>query len=319
MIPNTTQIPHIIIREWMPRLGDVELRVLLIVTDQTLGWIEDVATGRRKERDWISRGQLMAKSGRGHSAVSAAIKSLVETHKVIEALDEEGNQLDSGVKRGLHGDRIYYRLSLKHPQPTLFEPVRKVDRVGISSGKRGGVSEKWPGRKVDTTKETGITKRNTLQPEKSAAPIQDKNEGKIKIVSEHKKFVDFWFNEVTSARGIKPIITGQDGRNLKRILHAGVNPTSLEQAAIYFLHNYSFKKFSPSISTFLSAGIINGLLNRMKNHPDFWKELDSYVVRRGMDPVPRDKIVYDLAELKAKYLGKMAVSLTPAEREEVSA
>lgn len=27
--PNTTQIPHLIIREWMPRLKDVELRVLL--------------------------------------------------------------------------------------------------------------------------------------------------------------------------------------------------------------------------------------------------------------------------------------------------
>lgn len=327
MIPNSTQTPNIIIDEWMPRLGDVELRVLLIVMRQTLGWIEDEVTGRRKERDWISRGQLMAKAGRGHTAVSAAIKSLVERHQIIEALTEDGTQLDSAMKRGIHGNRIYYRLCLKKPAASLFDaprqPVRKVDRVGITSAKEGGVSGKWPARKVDTTKETDLTKKNTMQPKTPAAPDDnkyEKKEGDIsKPVSPHRAFMDFWFLEVQRARGIKPIITGQDGRNLKRILDAGIAPMTLEQIAIFYLHSYSFKKFSPSISTLLSAGIINGLINRTRNDPTFWKELDGYLTKR----VPNQQVMgfpvfvqnteqskrdfsADLAKLKARFFGRMA-------------
>lgn len=96
--PNTTPLPHIIIRKWMPRLKDVELRVLLVIADQTLGWIEDKLTGRRKEKDWISRGQLMQKTGRGHSSVSVAIEQLIN-YGVIEAYNDKGNRLKTSKER----------------------------------------------------------------------------------------------------------------------------------------------------------------------------------------------------------------------------
>jgi hypothetical protein len=91
----------------------------------------------------------------------------------------------------------------------------------------------------------------------------------------HKKFIDFWHKNCQKLRGVKPIITGKDAKNLKRILDMGIlSEDELEQMAIYFLGHYSFKNFAPSISAFLSAGIINGLFNRMKNDENFWKDLD---------------------------------------------
>lgn len=53
VIPNTTQVPNVILDEWMPKLKDIELRVLLVVVRQTLGWLENAETGTRKEKDWI--------------------------------------------------------------------------------------------------------------------------------------------------------------------------------------------------------------------------------------------------------------------------
>lgn len=151
MQPNTTQVPHHIIREWMPRLKDVELRVLLIITDQTLGWIADEKTGRRKERDWISRHQLETKTGRTRFHVSKAVSALTE-YGLIDALAEDGSPLDTSKKRQLSGGKIYYRLKTK--EATLF------DKVPGSKGAtlEGGVAQIVPGTKRATTKETVITK-----------------------------------------------------------------------------------------------------------------------------------------------------------------
>ena len=70
IIPNTTQVPNFVLDELLPTLSDVELRIVLIVTRQTLGWVEDKETGRRKDRDWISapgdspRPRLVQRKGR---------------------------------------------------------------------------------------------------------------------------------------------------------------------------------------------------------------------------------------------------------------
>ena len=151
IIPNTTPIPHIIIREWMPRLKDVELRVLLVVTDQTLGWIEDAVTKRRKEKDWISRGQLMAKTGRGHSSVSVAIEKLIK-YGVIEAYDTEGNKLDAPKDRS--GNKIFYRLNLYHPQQSLFPVDKRVQNLD----RYAKPIQNLDVQNLVTTKETGYTK-----------------------------------------------------------------------------------------------------------------------------------------------------------------
>lgn len=161
IIPNTTQIPHIIIREWMPRLKDVELRVLLVVADQTLGWIEDTETGRRKERDWISHYQLRKKTGRGDRAISGAVRVLVEVHRIIEAYSEAGELLDSAYKRCKLGSKIFYRLNLHHPPEGLFDtPARNAGAVS-NLGKSRQPPQILRPQNLRTTKETIYTKRNT--------------------------------------------------------------------------------------------------------------------------------------------------------------
>ena len=292
--PNTTQVPHVIIREWMPRLKDVELRVLLVVADQTLGWIEDKATGRRKEKDWISHYQLREKTGRSDRAISSAIKVLIEKHGIVDAYNEAGVPLSSAQERQMEGFRIYYRLNLKRPPQTLFSATyAKFAGVRNKATKLNLVQppQNLRTQKVHTTKETVSTKEIIL----AAEP-----QGVVKVPSEHNKFIDFWYLEVQRARGIKPIITGKDGRNLQRILKGGIASMTLEQLAIYFLNHWSFKEFSPSISTFLSAGVLNGIQNRMQKREEFWKELDGYVARRGMTTL-KVGFAEQLAQLKVKF------------------
>ena len=290
----------------MPRLTDVELRVLLVIVDQTLGWIADTETGRRKSEDWISGTQFQIKTGRKPRQISEAIKRLIEEHRIIEAVDRHGKKLDTGEKRRLAFGQIFYRLSLREPQLTLFDRPRM--RKTHTEGQR---VRKMRTQISNTTKETLITKENTLQP---AEPIATEKKANTpsKPPSEHSQFVRFFYEATKATRGIKPIITGADAKALKRILDSGVPRETLEQAAIFFLSDYSFKKFSPTIRTLLSAGIITGLLNRMRNGETFWKDLDRYAQARGIqqalagDPKKIAEATTNLAALKAKLARSMA-------------
>ncbi len=142
IIPNTTQIPNLILDEVMPQLSDTEFRVLMVICRQTLGWIENRETGRRKEKDWISYSQLIEKTGRSREAIAEALKSLREKH-LIETYDQSGNLLSREDR--LSGCRkLYYRLSTS----------------GVEKGKK---SEKLTFKSQESrlTKET-LTKENTL-------------------------------------------------------------------------------------------------------------------------------------------------------------
>lgn len=280
-VPNTTPIPNILLDVWMDRLSDVEFRVVMTIARQTMGWIEDKETGRRKERDWISQSQLVEKTGRSRRQISAATKVLVDELGIVQALNEKGKILDA-KKRQRNFGKVFYRLDLKLPIPTLFDKKTLKnsaffrERKSHTEASREHFSRT---RKSHTTKETVLQNKNinnTLQSTPSIAPEVIKKEEK-KAPSSHKEFIEFWSNLVPRTRGIKPvIITGSDARNLKRVLELGVDPISLQKMALFFLADYSFKKFSPSISTFLSSGIITGLMNRTNNDPDFWKNLNQY-------------------------------------------
>lgn len=298
IIPNSTQIPHYIIRELMPRLSDVELRVVLVITDQTLGWIEDRATGRRKEKDWISRYQLEEKTGKSGFRISKAIDKLIKKH-IIEALDEQGELLETAEARAKSGGKIYYRLKTK--QPTLFDRPR-TKSAGV---KKDHPAQIVPPTNCAPTKETVYTKDISRTAEPPAR----------KLKSLHAQFVDFWHETTKTARGIKPLITGKDARNLKRVLNLAIlTSAELEQLAVYFLASPHFLTFSPSLSVFLSAGILNGLQNRMKNSPDFWRELDGYASRYLRKPAqtsPAPELAAKVEALKRKLF---SMPFSPRER-----
>jgi biotin operon repressor len=109
MLPNSTQIPNFILDELLPVLKPTELTLLLIIIRQTLGWIEDVATGRRKEKDWMSSSQLVAKTGYRRKAISGAIQALSDRGLIV-VTDGHGKHLCSAKER--RGKlKLFYRFN----------------------------------------------------------------------------------------------------------------------------------------------------------------------------------------------------------------
>lgn len=103
-------IPNRLFDEVLPALNDTELRVLLIVLRQTLGWREGSDRGgwQFKKRDWLTHGQLCRRTGRSSESVSKAISALVRANLlIVEA--HNGLPMDTAQKRRRHLGRLYYR------------------------------------------------------------------------------------------------------------------------------------------------------------------------------------------------------------------
>lgn len=116
MFPNSTQMPNVILEEWMPKLSGPEFKIISLLVRQTIGYQLDKETGRRKDRDWMNIGQIMKKTGiKSDRTVSKSIAILSEKHKLIESVTDSGFLLDSPQKRETHSGKIYYRLVLKSP------------------------------------------------------------------------------------------------------------------------------------------------------------------------------------------------------------
>lgn len=325
-VPNTTPIPNILLDVWMDRLSDVEFRVVMTIARQTMGWLEDKETGRRKEKDWISQSQLVEKTGRSRRQISVATKVLVDELGIVQALNEKGKPLDA-AKRKRNFGKVFYRLDLKLPVPTLFDKKTLKNSAFFRERKTHTEASREHfsrTQKSHTTKETDLQKKinnNTLQSTPSIAPEIIKKEEK-KTPSPHKEFVEFWHKLVPRTRGIGTvIITGADAKNLKRVLELGVDPIDLQKMALFFLADYSFKTFSPSISTFLSAGILTGLLNRTNNDPEFWKKLNNYQEQymRGFadQNVKVDRGFYSLKEAMQTLLSKYVAPKAAASMERI--
>jgi len=76
-VPNTTPTPNELYNGEMKKMNDTELRVVLMVTRKTLGWIIDKNTGMRKTEDWISKKQLMETTGRFNKSIGLAIQKCI--------------------------------------------------------------------------------------------------------------------------------------------------------------------------------------------------------------------------------------------------
>lgn len=76
MTYSHTKIPNILLDIHLPDLKESELKVILVVLRQTVGWI-DKKTGHRKTRDRISRNQFVQKTGLSGKIISKAIQGLL--------------------------------------------------------------------------------------------------------------------------------------------------------------------------------------------------------------------------------------------------
>ncbi len=137
-------MPRRILDDHMPDLNDSQLRVVLAVTRQTLGW--RTADGSRKRREWISHRWLQKMTGRSGSSVSAATDDLVRQGLIL-VTDGNGRILATKEARRAHRGRLYFELA----------EVGHLDRPARMNWQR---SESEVGN-PKTIKETGIKEKNS--------------------------------------------------------------------------------------------------------------------------------------------------------------
>lgn len=269
LIPNSTQIPNIISDFVEPQIPDGEARCLRYICRRTFGF--------HKKEDRISLSQftegITTKDGKkldygaGVSRPTAikALNNLEAAGAIFRIRDSKGN---------------FYKVNLEMDA----EKVVKQLYQSSSFTKSGKATLPKVVKLLNPQKKGNKEKQSSM-----FAP------------SAHQQFIDFFYDTCQKTRGLKPKITGADGMNLKRILETGlIRQIELQQLALYFLANRYFKKFSPSVSTFLSSGIINGLMNDARNREDFWKELDGYTQLFLKQPVIKENDFGDrLASLAA--------------------
>jgi len=118
--PHTTPVPNVIFDIYMKELNSTELKVLLVVIRQTLGWADRRGMYGRKEVDWISGSQLIQKTGCSKRAITSAVDLLVQK-KLIEVFDDRGIVLNDPMKRqGKY--RLYYGI-----HSSVYKPVDKPE------------------------------------------------------------------------------------------------------------------------------------------------------------------------------------------------
>ena len=266
-IPNSTQIPNVVIDQILPRLPESEARCLMYICRRTFGF--------KKKMDRIGLEQfakgIQNKSSGEHLDYGAGVcRSAAKT-----ALANLENAGIVSVKRG-------------QSKSNGYELNMSVD-IHVALTTIGRLKQ-----------EQNIRKKNGSPQKKLFGP-----EAIIKPKGDHKVFTEWWHDVVPKTRGIRPVYTKADMGNLKRILDAKIlTQMQLQQIALYFLGSVSFRNFAPSMSTLFSSGVINGLMNRMENHPEFWRELNQlaeYYLRQKLNE-PAPGMIQSLQALKNELI-----------------
>ncbi len=146
--PNYTQTPNDLFDHWLPHLGEVELKVLLLIMRKTFGW--------HKTRDKISISQLENLSGSCRKNIIIAVNSLIQKGLITkEVIGPIGRQ------------ETYYEL-------VVIEDSNNSDQWRIATGgggaaPLGGVANRHPQKKE--SKENAKEKQQ--QPPPSAVAVSD--------------------------------------------------------------------------------------------------------------------------------------------------
>lgn len=129
---NQTFVPNVLFDTLLPRLNPAELKVLLIIIRQTLGYVARNKSGKqRKQRDWISIAQFTVKTGLSRMAVSNALTSLQQKN-VINITDYHTNALYTSKERRTC-PRIFYSLTARWWEKNTHPRVKS----SLTQEKRG--------------------------------------------------------------------------------------------------------------------------------------------------------------------------------------
>lgn len=135
--PNYTQVPNEMLDNWLPLLGEGELKVLLVVIRKTFGW------HRAFEGDQISLTQFEKHTGMKRTNIIVAIKSLISKGIIEKAISGPVGKQE-----------VYYKLVI------IEEPGHKMSKPETKEGGsccgtptspaagRGGVPQRDPQKKA---------------------------------------------------------------------------------------------------------------------------------------------------------------------------
>jgi hypothetical protein len=156
--PNHTQTPNVLFDVWLPQLKESELKILLVIIRQTLGW--------HKKKDKISLTLLEKKTGLGRSTIAGVLHSEKFT-KIVE-INRSGNTNEYSLKVGSSESALVQNLNQgssksepitssesEHTKETIKETKQKKERT------RNGFS-RWP---TSTTTEMDLHKLSKLAEE----------------------------------------------------------------------------------------------------------------------------------------------------------
>ena len=119
MWANITPVPNAVFDCHLRELKIAEIKVLLVIVRQTLGWEDKTTKSERKESDWIAGKQLREKTGCSKRAIISAVRFLVAKNLIVVS-DEYGNILDTSERRQ-GKQKLFYRIS-----PALFSLAEKL-------------------------------------------------------------------------------------------------------------------------------------------------------------------------------------------------
>ena len=145
LIPNSTQVPDVILDRWMARLSGAEFKVLMYVARRTYGFGKDsddislnqIARGiRRRDGRTLDEGTGLSRSG-----VKAACAALIRRGVLVRLVNRSGE--------GRECEESTYRLNLYAALPEVgripAHPGRKEARVGRTEPASGPPADRGVG------------------------------------------------------------------------------------------------------------------------------------------------------------------------------
>lgn len=93
---KTSQLPNIVVDSYLKILSEKELKILLLVLRQTVGFTD--GKGGRKQKDWLSQKFIASRTGLSFKSVSLGIDQLIKK-KLIIAYAQNGAILHSAEAR----------------------------------------------------------------------------------------------------------------------------------------------------------------------------------------------------------------------------